>query len=275
MSAAVYGTIAGQLLWHVVRDPAFLLPSLGRLACARLRAADSSSLEGMTPVLVEGFPALAAGTNCWVIAAGIGEQCLIVDPGVGVGPQLDEVLARHRLHPAAVLLTHGHIDHTFSVVPVCEAKGIPAYIAPADRAQLADPWSGLGMRKGTPLMGVDQLIFSEPDDVRDLVAGEVLELAGLSLRALATPGHTVGSLSFAFDAAQIGEDSDVVFSGDTLFAGSIGRMDLPGGSEADMARSLRSVFLPMADGTVVHPGHGPSTTMARERATNPYLRSMT
>lgn len=226
-------------------------------------------------MLVEGFPALAAGTNCWVIAPAAGEQCLIVDPGVGVGPQLDEVLARHRLRPAAVLLTHGHIDHTFSVVPVCNAKGIPAYIAPSDRAQLADPWSGLGMAKGTPLMGVANLTFSEPDDVRELVDGDVLDLAGLSLRALATPGHTIGSLSFVFDAAQIAEDSDVVFSGDTLFAGSIGRMDLPGGSQRDMAQTLRSVFMPMPDGTVVHPGHGPSTTMARERATNPYLRSMT
>ncbi len=226
-------------------------------------------------MLVEGFPALAAGTNCWVIAPAAGEQCLIVDPGVGVGPQLDEVLARQRLHPVAVLLTHGHIDHTFSVVPVCEAKDVPAYIAAADRAQLADPWSGLGMPKGTPLMGVAQLSFAEPADVRELSDGDLITLAGLPLRALATPGHTPGSLSFAFDAAAIDEDSDVVFSGDTLFAGSIGRMDLPGGSESDMARSLRTVFLPMADGTVVHPGHGPSTTMARERAINPYLRMMT
>lgn len=225
-------------------------------------------------MLVEGFPALAAATNCWVIAPAAGERCLIVDPGVGVGPRLDEVLARHRLHPAAVLLTHGHIDHTFSVVPVCKAKGVPAYIAPADRPQLSDPWSGLGLPVGAPLMGVSQLTFAEPDDVRELIDGDVLELAGLSLRAVATPGHTAGSLSFAFAAADVGEQSDIVFSGDTLFAGSIGRMDLPGGSEADMARTLRTVFLPMADETVVHPGHGPSTTIARERAANPYLRSM-
>jgi hydroxyacylglutathione hydrolase len=225
-------------------------------------------------VLVEGFPAAVAGTNCWIIAPAAGEQCLVVDPGVGVGPQLDEIIARHRLHPVAVLLTHGHIDHTFSVVPVCQARDVPAYIAAADRAQIADPWSGLGLPIGAPLMGIAGLTFSEPDDVREMADGDVLDLAGLSFRVLATPGHTRGSLSFSFAAADSGLDADSVFSGDTLFAGSIGRMDLPGGSELDMGDSLRRVFMPMADETAIHPGHGPSTTMGRERAVNPYLRDI-
>jgi len=90
------------------------------------------------PLLVTGFPAEAFGTNCYVVAAAPGEQCLIVDPGIGVLDALDEVLAEHRLQPAAVLLTHGHLDHTFSVAPVCGARGIPAYVHPADLEMLAD-----------------------------------------------------------------------------------------------------------------------------------------
>jgi hydroxyacylglutathione hydrolase len=223
-------------------------------------------------VLVEGFPALVAGTNCWVIAPGRGQDCLIVDPGVGIGPQLDEVLARLDLRPAAVLLTHGHLDHTFSVLPVCREAGVPAYIAASDRAQLADPWSGMGLRPGSPLFGIENLTFSEPDDVREFADGDRLALAGLDLTVLATPGHTLGSVTFAFTPDA--HDAGTVFSGDTLFAQSIGRMDLPGGSEQDMSRSLLDVFLPMADETVVHPGHGPSTTIGRERRSNPYLRQV-
>jgi glyoxylase-like metal-dependent hydrolase (beta-lactamase superfamily II) len=223
-------------------------------------------------VLVEGFPAQVAGTNCWVVAPGAGQHCVVIDPGVGVGPQLDEVLARHDLRPAAVLLTHGHLDHTFSVLPVCEAKDVPAYIAAEDRAQLADPWSGMGLRPGAPLFGVEGLEFAEPDDVRLLSDGQALGIAGLAMTVLATPGHTLGSVSFDLPAQDGAADGRVVFSGDTLFAGSIGRMDLVGGSEADMARSLAGVYLPMPDETVIHPGHGPSTTMGAERRGNPYLR---
>ena len=89
---------------------------------------------------------------------------MVIDPGIGVTGQLDEVIAEHRLHPVAVLLTHGHFDHTFSVLPVCQARDVPAYIHPGDRAQLADPWTWVGMPKGTPLFGT--LTFAEPDDVR-------------------------------------------------------------------------------------------------------------
>jgi hydroxyacylglutathione hydrolase len=224
-------------------------------------------------VLVEGFPARVAGTNCWVVAPQAGEQCVILDPGVGVGPELDEIIERHRLHPVAVLLTHGHIDHTFSVVPVCQARGVPAYIHPTDRGQLADPWSGLGMAFGAPIMGISRLTFAEPDDVRSLADGELLELAGLTLRVESAPGHTAGSV--VFGTADGGEGgAPVLFTGDLLFAGSIGRMDMPGGSEADMVASLNRVVLPRPDETVVHAGHGGSTTIGRERRTNPYLQNV-
>jgi hydroxyacylglutathione hydrolase len=214
-------------------------------------------------VLIAGFPSPATDTNCWVIAPGQGEQCVIVDPGVGIGPRLDEVVADNRLHPVAVLLTHGHIDHTFSVLPVCRARDVPAYIHPADRHQLTDPWSGLGIRTGTPLLGLERVTLAEPADLRLLGDGDALPLAGMKFGVRHAPGHTRGSVVFGLD--------DALFSGDVLFAGSIGRVDLPGGSMADMTASLRDVILPLSDDTVVHPGHGPSTTVGRERLTNPYL----
>jgi hydroxyacylglutathione hydrolase len=216
-------------------------------------------------VLVAGFPSAQTATNCWVAATGAGEQCVVIDPGIEVTGQLDEVLAQHRLTPVAVLLTHGHLDHTFSVVPVCSARGVPAYIHPADRAQLTDPWSAMSMPPGTPLFG--SLTFAEPEDVRELAAEDTVSLAGLDFAVTSAPGHTRGSVVFGLSSP----DEPIVFSGDVLFAGTIGRTDLPGGSMAEMTDSLRRVILPMDDATVVHPGHGPSTSIARERRTNPFL----
>jgi hydroxyacylglutathione hydrolase len=217
-------------------------------------------------VLVAGFPAGPPGTNCWVIAPGQGQECVVIDPGIGAEPMLAELFAKHRLQPAAVVLTHGHFDHMFSVAPVCGARDIPAYVHPADRYQLTDPWSGVRAPFGTPLFG--QLEFTEPDDVRELADGQVLELAGVALTVQLTPGHTAGSVVFGLATP----DAPVLFSGDLLFAGSIGRVDLPGGSEEAMVDSLRRVVLPMDDATVVHPGHGESTTIGRERTANPFLR---
>jgi glyoxylase-like metal-dependent hydrolase (beta-lactamase superfamily II) len=216
-------------------------------------------------VLITGFPSDVTATNCWVVAPAAGEQCIVIDPGIGVGPRLDEIIAENRLHPVAVLLTHGHLDHTFSVVPVCQARGVPAYIHPRDRRQLTDPWSGLSIPAGTPLFG--SLTFAEPDDVHEMNDGDKVSLAGLDFAVRHAPGHTGGSVVFGLTAP----DEPILFSGDVLFAGSIGRVDLPGGSMADMQQSLREVIVPMDDTTVVHAGHGPSTTIARERATNPFL----
>jgi hydroxyacylglutathione hydrolase len=217
-------------------------------------------------VVIAGIPSAVTATNCWVVASARGEQCVIIDPGIEIEPHLDAVIAENNLHPVAVLLTHGHVDHTFSVVPVCQAREVAAYIHPADRGQLADPWSGLGLPPGTPLMGLPTLTVVEPDDVRELQDGESVPLAGLKFGVRHAPGHTRGSVVFGLD--------EVLFSGDVLFAGSIGRVDLPGGSMAQMTASLRDVILPLPDETVVHPGHGPSTSIGRERLTNPYLRDL-
>lgn len=225
-------------------------------------------------MLVTGFPAETFGTNCYVVAAGRGEQCLIVDPGIGVLDQLDEVLAQHRLHPAAVLLTHGHLDHTFSVAPVCGARGITAYVHPADREMLADPSKGLSADLNQIFGG--RLEYTEPDDVAELTDGAVLSIAGLEVTVDHAPGHTGGSVLFRLPGdATSGETEEFCFSGDVLFAGSIGRTDLPGGNTATMMTSLRDKILPLADDTVVLPGHGPATTIGRERASNPYLRELT
>ena len=212
-------------------------------------------------MLVVGFPAGPWQTNCWVVAPAAGEECVVIDPGHGAESPLDAILEQHRLRPVAVLLTHGHVDHVWSVVPVCGARGIPALIHPADREMFVDPNSAVGAPKGTPIMG--RLDWSEPDDVRELRDGEVLDLAGLRLKVDETPGHTPGSITF------LGEGE--LFAGDLLFAGSIGRTDFPNGSFEQMQESLRRVPLSLPDETVVRPGHGPDTTIGRERATNPFL----
>jgi hydroxyacylglutathione hydrolase len=215
--------------------------------------------------VIEGFPARQLETNCWIVAPGDGRQCVVIDPGVGVADRVQAALRAHELHLAAVLLTHGHLDHTFDAAQICRTYGVPAYLHPADRHQLADPWSGLGVPSSMPLF--DRTEFAEPDEVRDLVGGQTLELADLSLTVTSSPGHTPGSVLFGVDGA----DGPVLFAGDTLFAGSIGRVDLPGGSETEMARTLAEVIWPLADDIVVHTGHGASTTIVAERATNPYL----
>jgi hydroxyacylglutathione hydrolase len=226
-------------------------------------------------VLIAGFPAEVFGTNCYVLATAPGEQCVIVDPGIGVVDRLESVLAEHRLQPAAVVLTHGHLDHTFSVAPICGARGITAYVHPADREMLADPGKALSMDPAELFGG--RMTYSEPEDVAELTDGATITLAGLEFTVDHTPGHTGGSVLFRLPAgaARGWEADEVCLSGDVLFAGSIGRTDLPGGSMPAMLASLRDKVLPLADDTLVLPGHGPATTIGRERATNPYLIEVT
>jgi len=214
-------------------------------------------------VLVTGFPAGAFAANCYVVAPARGAECVIVDPGQDAQQGIDELLVRYRLKPIAVLLTHGHIDHMWSVAPVCGAKGIPAYIHPDDRELLADPAKGLSLTVGQQLFG--GITFTEPDDVRELADGSALTLAGLDFTVRHTPGHTPGSVTF--------KSENGLFTGDLLFAGSIGRTDLPGGDHQVMLRSLaRTLTLP--DDTLVLPGHGPQTTIGAERRTNPFLTGL-
>ena len=225
-------------------------------------------------MLIAGFPAAAFGTNCYVVAPGPGEECIVVDPGIEIIDQLDAVLAEHRVKPVAVLLTHGHLDHTFSVTPVCGARGIPAWIHADDQYLLADPMLGLSAEAKDMFGGRFQ--WSEPDDVHTMVDGAVMSLAGLELTVDHAPGHTRGSVMFRLpgggvSAAGLESVSQVCLSGDVLFQGSIGRTDLPGGDGAQMMESLRTKVLPLADDVLVLPGHGAATTIGAERSSNPYL----
>lgn len=218
-------------------------------------------------MFVTGFPAGSFAANCYVVAPAAGEECVIIDPGQDAEPGIDEILAEHRLKPIAVLLTHGHIDHVWSVAPVCGAKGVPAYIHPEDRDLLSDPGKGLGLTGSQQLFG--GLEFTEPDDVKELTDDLTVTLAGIDFTVAHMPGHTRGSVTFRAPA----DDDNVLFSGDLLFAGSIGRTDLPGGDHAEMLRSLeRTLVLP--DETLVLPGHGPQTTIGAERAHNPFLTGL-
>lgn len=218
-------------------------------------------------VLVTGFPAGAFAANCYLVAPAPGEECVIIDPGQDAERGIEELIDRYRLKPSAVLLTHGHVDHMWSVAPVCGAKGIPAYIHPDDRELLADPGKGLSLLAKQQFMG--GMTFAEPDDVRQLSDGDVITIAGLDITIGHTPGHTPGSVTF-----RSGEDDlDALFTGDLLFAGSIGRTDLPGGDHATILKSLaRTLTLP--DETIVLPGHGPQTTIGDERSSNPFLTGL-
>jgi hydroxyacylglutathione hydrolase len=222
-------------------------------------------------VLIAGFPAGAFAANCYIAAAAAGEECVIVDPGQDAEAGIEEILAQHKLKPAAVLLTHGHIDHVWSVAPVCGAKDIPAYIHPADRELLTDPAKGLSLGAGQQLFG--GITFTEPDDVKELANGMTLDLVGLSIVVDHAPGHTRGSVAFRLPPAP-GGDEGVMFSGDLLFAGSIGRTDLPGGDHDAMLDSLARVCLTLPDETMVLSGHGPGTTIGAERHSNPFLRGL-
>lgn len=224
-------------------------------------------------MLVASFPAGPWQTNCYVLATGAGEECLIIDPGFEAESGLREVLSEHRLKPVAVVLTHGHLDHLFSVTPVCKSYASSCWVHGRDRVLLSDPWLAMGPESKAM---VEQLTghpvtFTEPDDVHELSDGASVALAGLVLGVLHAPGHTPGSVMYTTPYPD-DDVEEVVFSGDVLFAGSIGRTDLPGGDHAAMLQSLRSKVLPLPDRSVVLPGHGPQTTVARERAHNPYLQ---
>lgn len=225
-------------------------------------------------VLIVGFPAGPWATNCYVVADGPGQECIVIDPGKDAASGVEEAIADRKLKPVAVVLTHGHLDHMWSVVPVCGANNIPAYIHPGDRKLLADPLSGISgeTRLAFESMTGGRMQFSEPDDVRELTDQATLELAGLQLTVDHAPGHTPGSV--AFRVPEGGDYPQIMFSGDLLFAGSIGRTDLPGGDMVAMTQSLARVVLPLADSTAVLPGNGETTTIAQERATNPFLQQV-
>ena len=220
---------------------------------------------GVMGLLIDSFAAPMFATNCWVLASEPGSECVVIDPGMpDVSLALEEILQRHNLKPVAVIATHGHLDHTFSIQPIADGYAIPTYIHSEDRDYLSAPEKLLGVEFAAT---VAEMNFVEPAQVRELRNGEVVDLVGLSFKAIHAPGHTRGSLMF-----EVSEQ--VLVSGDVLFAGSIGRTDLPTGSAKEMGETLRKKVIPLADHLEVLPGHGPRTTMAQEKKSNPYLKSL-
>jgi hydroxyacylglutathione hydrolase len=201
-------------------------------------------------------------TNCWIIADKPGGECVIVDPGMpDVSDTVEMILSEHKLKPVAAIITHGHLDHTFSIVPIANGYEIPTYVHSEDRGLLLHPERAHGIEFLATLSAMD---FSEPSDVRELRHGAEIEMLGMNFQAIHAPGHTRGSLMFNVD-------QKVLISGDVLFAGAIGRTDLPSGSAVAMQETLVNKVLTLSDHLRVLPGHGPETNMGHERKTNPYL----
>ena len=207
--------------------------------------------------------------NCYVLAPKQGAYAIVVDPGQRAMAPLRKILDENRLTPAAVLLTHGHVDHMWSAQKVGDTYGCPVFIHPEDRAMLTDPIKGLGPRLAQLALST---MFREPRQVVELDRdGDKIELGGFTVTVDHTPGHTRGSVVFRIAAPGAEE---LAFTGDTLFKQSVGRTDLYGGSGRDLLTSIVSKLLVLDDATVVLPGHGPKSTIGAERRTNPFLEGL-
>lgn len=207
---------------------------------------------------VHQIPAWVTATNAYLIVSDSGEGLLVDAP-----PDPDEIgthIARLDVAVVGILLTHGHIDHTGGAGKLAAGSGAVTYVHPADDFLTLHPTRQLERMFGMMPPGS----YEVPDRFETLEHGQILDIAGVSLQVRHTPGHTPGHCCFYWEA----EGS--LFSGDQLFAGSIGRTDLPGGSYDELMESMRDRVMTLDDGVRVLPGHGPQTTIGRERLTNPF-----
>jgi hydroxyacylglutathione hydrolase len=198
-------------------------------------------------------------TNCFVLRESkAAKDCLIIDAGLQAD-ELVDFLQKHRLNPVAAILTHGHVDHVTGLAALRRRfPHIKVYIHKLDAGMLTGKKDNL-----SSLAGVS---FShEPADFY-LEEGDVIEQANIKLNVLHTPGHTPGGICL------YSKDEGIVFVGDTLFADSVGRTDVPGGSATQLIKSIKEKLCPLPDETIVYPGHGPQTTIAQEKENNPFLQ---
>lgn len=211
-------------------------------------------------------------SNCYLAGADDTRECVIVDPGPGAAALIGEVLAEHRRRPVAVLATHGHPDHIGDAAAVSEQWAVPVWIHSADQPLLADPAVGVSR----DILGWLEKVMPDglvaPASVESYDGRDHLDLAGLRIELIHAPGHTAGSTLLHVPLPDDPRLDGVVFSGDVLFAGTVGRTDLPVGDPDAMRRTLAGPVLGLPDATTVLPGHGSPTLIARERANNPYLR---
>lgn len=217
-----------------------------------------------------GFPAGMFQTNCYIVSDDAGD-CVIVDPGQDAGEQVRKQVSEAGLRPLAVLLTHGHLDHIWNAQQVADHYRVPAYIHPEDRGMLADPASALSLDLAAMLKGQT---FTEPAEVIEVFDGDSLTFGSMTFEVDHVPGHSLGSVSFRVTVSTEEGPRDVVLGGDVLFQDGVGRSDLPGGDAEVLLQSISKKFLVLDDAAVVLPGHGPSTTIGRERRANPFLRGM-
>ncbi|HEY1507530.1 MAG TPA: MBL fold metallo-hydrolase [Solirubrobacteraceae bacterium] len=198
--------------------------------------------------------------NCFIVRSKGSGSALIVDPGDEADKLLRAVDELGIERVEAILLTHTHFDHVGAVAPVAEATGAPVYCPELEREVLANimdyvPWPGFGP-------------FESYEADHTVAGGETLELAGFTIEVVFTPGHSPGHVTYAI------RDEAALFSGDVLFEGSVGRVDLPGGDWPTLLASIQSLVDEFAPETTVYPGHMGITTLERERATNPFLREL-
>jgi glyoxylase-like metal-dependent hydrolase (beta-lactamase superfamily II) len=197
--------------------------------------------------------------NCYVVGDEATKQAIVIDPG-GDADVLVEEIARMGLTVTAIVATHAHFDHLIAAQRVREVTGAPFHLHQDDTPLL--DWY---QESGLMFLGVE--LPPPPEIDTRPTEGDLLEAGSVKLEVLHTPGHSPGSISLAGP----GEDGPVIFAGDLLFAGSVGRTDLPGGDTETLVRMIRSKVFPLGDDVKVFPGHGPATSVARERASNPFV----
>lgn len=213
---------------------------------------------------IEVLKAAIFDANCYVLWESEGQKALIVDPGPGTADQVESLLADKGLEVGAVLLTHGHVDHVWDAKRV-SGDAVPVYIPQADAYWLSDPLGGLQMRAEALGLGP----WEAPSLVEGLTSQTFNPVPGLTLRLVPAPGHSPGSSLFLI---AVGADQQpLALSGDVIFAGSVGRTDLPGGDEWVMRETLRTLSDVLDPATVLLPGHGEPTRWKEELETNPYV----